>query len=270
MMLAFRSFVLALFIFESTSGAAQGIFQCKMKVQEFPIVCEARGQQRSNNVLPEIINDNEEIDVLKQELRRVERTVKEQNEQLVILKYENRQTKDLLRINNQINKRQAEELIELRTENTKTQEQIQKQKKELKIIKDSLRALMKEGATSKPSPVFRVKPTTVAEHEGALRLVDGRNNKEGRVEIFHAGKWGTICDREFEIDEANAVCYTLGFSGAKFALGQAHFGSGAGPIWIAFEHTCSDENTDFYHCHGTFGKQTYLCDHEDDASVVCN
>ncbi|XP_077965786.1 uncharacterized protein LOC120336446 isoform X3 [Styela clava] len=269
MMLAFRSFVLALFIFESTSGAAQGIFQCKMKagcnfpqcdpipgalnkfgfniddylqVQEFPIVCEARGQQRSNNVLPEIINDNEEIDVLKQ----------------------------VLRINNQINKRQAEELIELRTENTKTQEQIQKQKKELKIIKDSLRALMKEGATSKPSPVFRVKPTTVAEHEGALRLVDGRNNKEGRVEIFHAGKWGTICDREFEIDEANAVCYTLGFSGAKFALGQAHFGSGAGPIWIAFEHTCSDENTDFYHCHGTFGKQTYLCDHEDDASVVCN
>ncbi|XP_077973589.1 uncharacterized protein LOC144428349 isoform X2 [Styela clava] len=246
MMLVFRSFVLALFIFESTSGAAQGIFQCKMKVQEFPIVCEARGQQKSVNVLPEIVNDNKEIGVLKQELRRVEKTVKEQNEQLVILKYENRQTK----------------------------EQIQEQSKELKILKDSLRALMKEGATPKPSPVSRVKPTTVAEHEGALRLVNGRNNKEGRVEIFHAGKWGTICDVKFEIDDANAVCYTLGFSGAKFVLGRAHFGSGSGPIWIAFDHTCSKTNTDFYLCHGPFGENEDdnedYCGHENDVAVACN
>ncbi|XP_077973594.1 uncharacterized protein LOC144428349 isoform X3 [Styela clava] len=233
MMLVFRSFVLALFIFESTSGAAQGIFQCKMKtgcnfpqcdpipgalnkfgfniddylqVQEFPIVCEARGQQKSVNVLPEIVNDNKEIGVLKQELRRVEKTVKEQNEQLVILKYENRQTKE--------------------------------------------------------------------QHEGALRLVNGRNNKEGRVEIFHAGKWGTICDVKFEIDDANAVCYTLGFSGAKFVLGRAHFGSGSGPIWIAFDHTCSKTNTDFYLCHGPFGENEDdnedYCGHENDVAVACN
>ena len=54
---------------------------------------------------------------------------------------------------------------------------------------------------------------------GTVRLVDGRNTKEGRVQMYYNGKWHSICsDTWSEIDgEADVVCSTIGYSDA---LGQ--------------------------------------------------
>ena len=43
-----------------------------------------------------------------------------------------------------------------------------------------------------------------------VRLAGGSGRFEGRVEIQVDGVWGTVCDREFDMDDAAAICRTIG------------------------------------------------------------
>ena len=45
-----------------------------------------------------------------------------------------------------------------------------------------------------------------------LRLVNGANQYEGRVEICFNNIWGTICDGFWSTNDANVVCRQLGYS----------------------------------------------------------
>lgn len=45
---------------------------------------------------------------------------------------------------------------------------------------------------------------------GDIKLVDGDNNNEGRVEVCIDGVYGTVCDDFWSISDAQVVCRQLG------------------------------------------------------------
>ena len=46
---------------------------------------------------------------------------------------------------------------------------------------------------------------------GDVRLVDGDNNRSGRVELCLNGVWGTVADQQWTTMDAQVVCAQLGF-----------------------------------------------------------
>ncbi|XP_021516036.1 scavenger receptor cysteine-rich domain-containing protein SCART1-like [Meriones unguiculatus] len=103
--------------------------------------------------------------------------------------------------------------------------------------------------------------------EGALHVSGGEDGCSGRVELWHGGSWGTVCDDSWDLADAEVVCRQLGCGPAIAALQNAAFGAGSGPIWLD-EVGCRGSETSLGACQAEpwgYGD----CSHKEDAGVRC-
>ncbi|XP_012516126.1 PREDICTED: scavenger receptor cysteine-rich domain-containing protein SCART1-like [Propithecus coquereli] len=104
--------------------------------------------------------------------------------------------------------------------------------------------------------------------EGALRVRGGADGCSGRVEVWHAGSWGTVCDDSWDLADAEVVCRQLGCGRAVDAPGGAAFGLGSGPVWLD-EVGCRGSEVHLRDCLAQrWGRGD--CAHKEDAGVRCS
>ncbi|XP_061274000.1 antigen WC1.1 [Bos javanicus] len=101
-----------------------------------------------------------------------------------------------------------------------------------------------------------------------LRLREGDSECSGRVEVWHSGSWGTVCDDSWSLAEAEVVCQQLGCGQALEAVRSAAFGPGNGSIWLD-EVQCGGRESSLWDCVAEPWGQSD-CKHEEDAGVRCS
>uniref|UniRef100_A0AAZ3NQ88 SRCR domain-containing protein n=1 Tax=Oncorhynchus tshawytscha TaxID=74940 RepID=A0AAZ3NQ88_ONCTS len=109
--------------------------------------------------------------------------------------------------------------------------------------------------------------STESTQEGEVRLVGGKHDSEGRVEVYHEGKWGTICDDGWDLAEAQVVCRQLKFPGVVSAVTGGTYGEGSGSIWLD-DMDCKGTEKSLSSC-SFKGWALTDCSHKEDAGVVC-
>ena len=128
--------------------------------------------------------------------------------------------------------------------------------------------------------------------DGQLRLAGGNIANEGRVEICVNNEWGTVCDDSWGSTDATVVCRQTEYSSQgqdsytdcleyyyfriyvntyvppdAIAFSNAHFGAGAGPIFLN-NVGCIGNESKLIDCpNSTFS----ICSsgHQEDAGVRC-
>ena len=97
--------------------------------------------------------------------------------------------------------------------------------------------------------------------------MNGKGRCCGRVEIQHNSQWGTVCDDDWDMNDAEVVCRQMGCGRAVSAPHSAHFGRGSEPTWLD-NVGCSGTERYLTQCsHRGFGVEN--CGHHEDAGVVC-
>uniref|UniRef100_A0A3Q3FUL4 ZP domain-containing protein n=1 Tax=Labrus bergylta TaxID=56723 RepID=A0A3Q3FUL4_9LABR len=99
--------------------------------------------------------------------------------------------------------------------------------------------------------VYKLEPPSncyLAYCAGIVRLVNrGNQSCSGRVEVYHDGRWGTVCDKAWDLSDANVVCRQMDCGPPRSALLNATFGPGSGPIWLD-DVGCSGNETSITEC----------------------
>ena len=115
--------------------------------------------------------------------------------------------------------------------------------------------------------------------DGDLMLAECHEDCCCRVDVFHDGEWGSICDDSFNLNAGIIVCRQIGMDTSRVAIqvgGSGYGGSaarsgtspGTGQIWLD-DVNCGDSSLDrLEDCpHKPYGSNN--CEHHEDAGVCC-
>ena len=100
-----------------------------------------------------------------------------------------------------------------------------------------------------------------------VRLADGGSPRQGRLELALNDIWGSVCNDQWQLTDAEVVCRMLNFTSALSVPSQKIFGQGTGPVWLD-DVSCTGNESSISECrHRGWG--THDCDHSEDAEVIC-
>ena len=89
---------------------------------------------------------------------------------------------------------------------------------------------------------------------------------EGRAEIYNNGEWGTVCDAETTLQDANVICRSAGYSGGMIGL-VSFFRPGSGRVWFSGPKCLGSESVLDACRHGKWGHPE--CGHSRDINIIC-
>ncbi|XP_060595513.1 macrophage scavenger receptor types I and II-like, partial [Ruditapes philippinarum] len=101
-----------------------------------------------------------------------------------------------------------------------------------------------------------------------VRLVGGSNQYEGRLEVWHDGTWGTVCDDYFDAHAAKVVCKMLNYPHTNpKVFTNAYFGRGTLPTLLD-NVKCTGSETSLFQCpHNGWGIED--CTNGEDVGILC-
>ncbi|XP_053544367.1 deleted in malignant brain tumors 1 protein [Ictalurus punctatus] len=102
-----------------------------------------------------------------------------------------------------------------------------------------------------------------------LRLSAGPHRCSGRVEVLHGGSWSTVCDADFDQQDAEVVCRELGCGIPVKVLGSAAFGRGEGQVWTE-ELQCRGNESEITFCPTSSSLKHSNCSHYNDVGLICS
>ncbi|KAF3834265.1 hypothetical protein F7725_025469 [Dissostichus mawsoni] len=112
------------------------------------------------------------------------------------------------------------------------------------------------------SLLFIIKHPCLPGHR-AVRLAGGSGRCAGRVELWRNGEWGTVCDDQWDLRDADVVCAQLG---CGYALRRL-LPPGRGPVHRD-ELNCTGREESLWDCPAS--QEESDCGHKEDAGVVCS
>ena len=108
----------------------------------------------------------------------------------------------------------------------------------------------------------------------AIRLVQSNPSQgdyEGRVEVFHSGRWGTVCNTyQWSVANSRVVCQELGYPDARTGFDYEGYGSGGSdqPVWLENVY-CRGSEESLVDCYYYRGWGSRYCNHTHDVGVSC-
>ena len=104
-----------------------------------------------------------------------------------------------------------------------------------------------------------------------IRLVGGGDEREGRLEVYHNAKWGTVCDDQWTHTEGMVACRELGYMDAERSYVGGHFARPLASVPIHYDDlACKGDESELSVCPRNDNAHNCASDHSEDVGVRCS